>query len=511
MPKISVWLTSYNHDKYIEKAIQSILNQSMKDFELIIVDDASNDNSWNIISKYKKIDYRIRTIRHERNMGTSNFYESLDTINADYIAIAHSDDMWAETKLEKQYNYMIDNKKVAACFTQVNLINEEGNSFENTNHFYYKMFEQPNRSRQEWLNYFFYNGNCLCHPSLLIKKEVLYKYKMYTKGVASIPDFCKWIKLCCYEEIYIYPERLSYFRIRDNEANTSGDTPENQKRIRFEEMVMLDIFRNHLSNEDFLKAFPQAKKYIVNKKINYDYAFAQILLENKNRNPYNLYGLQILYELIQRDESAQEIKDLYGYTTRDFMNTTTEYDVFGFLKPEMFQRSTLYLNFGGGFNENDTLTKRNYISDNGHFYVEYELEHIGDKQILEIRFDPDEGSFREYWNIKICVDGKMISYTTNGINEDGVYKFMTSDPNVYLEIEENSCTNISIEGYTRLLNPNFLSDYIGGLRNVNIEIQDALINERNMNLSYKKTSKITGVLFILIMFFMLGIIIYLII
>lgn len=63
MPKISVWLTSYNHDKYIEKAIQSILNQSMKDFELIIVDDASNDNSWNIISKYKKIDSRIRTIK----------------------------------------------------------------------------------------------------------------------------------------------------------------------------------------------------------------------------------------------------------------------------------------------------------------------------------------------------------------------------------------------------------------------------------------------------------------
>lgn len=65
MPKVTVILTSYNHAKYIKEAIDSILNQTFKDFELIIWDDASTDESWEIIQSYK--DERIKTFRNEES------------------------------------------------------------------------------------------------------------------------------------------------------------------------------------------------------------------------------------------------------------------------------------------------------------------------------------------------------------------------------------------------------------------------------------------------------------
>ena len=67
MPIVTVLLTSYNHGDYIRGSIESILNQTFKDFELYIIDDCSSDNSWDIIQEYK--DDRIIAIRHEKNEG----------------------------------------------------------------------------------------------------------------------------------------------------------------------------------------------------------------------------------------------------------------------------------------------------------------------------------------------------------------------------------------------------------------------------------------------------------
>lgn len=67
MPKVSVLMTNYNGDKYISEAIESILQQTFTDFELIIVDDGSTDNSWTIIQKYSKKDARIHCYQNNKN------------------------------------------------------------------------------------------------------------------------------------------------------------------------------------------------------------------------------------------------------------------------------------------------------------------------------------------------------------------------------------------------------------------------------------------------------------
>lgn len=69
MPLVRVFMKSYNHDRYISEAIESVTRQSFEDFELIIVDDGSIDSSRQIIERYEQQDCRIRSILHERNMG----------------------------------------------------------------------------------------------------------------------------------------------------------------------------------------------------------------------------------------------------------------------------------------------------------------------------------------------------------------------------------------------------------------------------------------------------------
>ena len=86
MEKVTIWLTSYNHERFLGPCIESVLNQTYKDFQLFIVDDCSSDNSWNIITKYAKLDKRITVIRHEFNQGGSGLKDQVENLPGEYSA-----------------------------------------------------------------------------------------------------------------------------------------------------------------------------------------------------------------------------------------------------------------------------------------------------------------------------------------------------------------------------------------------------------------------------------------
>ena len=98
-PLVSVILLSYNHSQYVAQAVESVLNQTFKNFELLIADDGSNDNSREIIAAFT--DKRIRFFLHEQNRGPLTVLaECFKAAQGQYIAIHHSDDLWKVEKLE---------------------------------------------------------------------------------------------------------------------------------------------------------------------------------------------------------------------------------------------------------------------------------------------------------------------------------------------------------------------------------------------------------------------------
>ena len=315
MIKISVIIPSYNHFKFINEAINSVLNQTFQDFELLIIDDNSVDNSVEIIQKYD--DTRIKLFINEKNLGANiNVNKMITFAKGEYIAILNSDDIWEIDKLEKQIDFMENNKQYAAVFTNAQIINEEGNDFTNKEHFYSSIFDQPNRTRYEWLNYFFNKGNCLCHPSILIRKSVYNDIGLYNPLMASLPDFEMWVRICLKYDIYVMTDKLVRFRILNNEQNASGGSQSNVIRSQFEYKQILNYFLL-LTNADYEKVF--------NEKIDTHLILALSNRCLKSNNKFmQSWGLEILYKFIQGNPDYMK--------ANDFTRLTSKYDIFNLFK-----------------------------------------------------------------------------------------------------------------------------------------------------------------------------------
>ncbi len=117
-PKVSVVIGSYNCEKFIHQTILSVIGQTFQDWELIIVDDCSTDNTCQEISRIK--DDRIRLIRLDRNSGLPAVPRNVAMKNArgDYIAFLDHDDLWLPRKLEKQVDFLEKNKDIFLLYTK---------------------------------------------------------------------------------------------------------------------------------------------------------------------------------------------------------------------------------------------------------------------------------------------------------------------------------------------------------------------------------------------------------
>ena len=113
MPLVSVLMPSYNHERFLTAAIESVLMQTLTDLELIIVDDSSKDSSKQIIEAFSKRDNRIKALFHERNMGISRtMNDCIEIATGKFIAFTASDDVWVQDKLRKQVELLKQNENL---------------------------------------------------------------------------------------------------------------------------------------------------------------------------------------------------------------------------------------------------------------------------------------------------------------------------------------------------------------------------------------------------------------
>ena len=164
MTDISVIVPSYNHAAYVVEAVASVLNQTAPIHEVIVVDDASSDNS---VARLRELnDPRLRIIALDKNAGGS---ESLNVgiraSRAPLIAICNSDDLWEPTKLERQRPWLDADPNIGAVFTDVTWIGKYGEELTDQGA-YAGVFRVKNRSRHAWVKWLLENNNCFCHPSV---------------------------------------------------------------------------------------------------------------------------------------------------------------------------------------------------------------------------------------------------------------------------------------------------------------------------------------------------------
>jgi len=329
MSKVSIVIASFNHEKFVRECVQSTLNQTFQDFEIIITDDGSTDRTVEVIREFN--DPRIRLDIHAYNKGACTAINNcIQKASGEYISVLNSDDAWEPTKLEKQVAYLDEHPQVGAVFTKVAFIDEAGNLMGPEKYQNCYLFEKENRSRYEWLKHFFVIGNCLCHPSILIRKKCYDNVGLYDERMASLPDLDMWVRLCFKYEIHILDDKLVRFRIRDGEVNVSGTRLPNIIRGYFEYMQILNYYLAIADKQLLLNIFPEATKYgsVESKYIPYFLSMLALSVEHNNRH---LWGLEVLYNLLGMEENANDIEEKYGFRYLDFHNLTARYDIFNLL------------------------------------------------------------------------------------------------------------------------------------------------------------------------------------
>jgi glycosyltransferase involved in cell wall biosynthesis len=106
-PKVSVVMPAYNAERFVREALDSVLNQSFSDFELIIVDDCSKDGTWQILTEYAAADPRVVLVHNEQNLGEAGARNSgLQVARGEYIAAMDADDVLLPDRLMLQVNYL---------------------------------------------------------------------------------------------------------------------------------------------------------------------------------------------------------------------------------------------------------------------------------------------------------------------------------------------------------------------------------------------------------------------
>lgn len=125
---VSVITATYNSHLYIKDTIQSVLNQSYSNWELIIIDDASTDNTVEIINQYASNHTNIKVFQNKTNQGAAiTRNRGIEEASGDFIAFLDADDLWKPNKLEKQLKFMQENS-VNVCFSSYDLMDEVGNT-----------------------------------------------------------------------------------------------------------------------------------------------------------------------------------------------------------------------------------------------------------------------------------------------------------------------------------------------------------------------------------------------
>ena len=124
-PLVSVIMPYYKKSEFINASVNSILNQSFKEFEIILIDDELTENSYEILENVKKLDVRIRVFKNKKNLGAGQSRnDAINFCKGQYIAFCDCDDLWKQNKLEKQMKFMKD-CNLEFSFTSYEIINND--------------------------------------------------------------------------------------------------------------------------------------------------------------------------------------------------------------------------------------------------------------------------------------------------------------------------------------------------------------------------------------------------
>lgn len=296
-PKLSVIMSCYNREQFVEAAIKSILRQTFRDFEFIIIDDGSKDKTPDIIQKYADIDKRIIFIRQPQNQGlTANLNKAFALAKGVFIARMDDDDISLPTRFEKQIAFMDKHPEICACGTS--LKNMGQNSLSHIRYF-----------SPELLAFALCFYNPIAHPTVMIRNSFLKQHHLrYSYDFLYAEDYKLWADMvACGGKLANLREELLYYRLYPS----AGE----RKEYVLIQQQNAERIKNSLLHKFYFSAEEQQKicqnfeafgaGYAYNRK---EWKKAKRLFESRN----HVFSPKIVKKFFYRPSSHSFLKNCYA-------------------------------------------------------------------------------------------------------------------------------------------------------------------------------------------------------
>ncbi|MGB7414144.1 MAG: glycosyltransferase family A protein, partial [Thermosynechococcaceae cyanobacterium] len=240
MPKVSIIIPAYNVMCYLPSTVDSVLDQTFKDFELIIVNDGSSDNIVPWSSNLK--DLRVKFISQENKGAQIARNVGLENATGDYIALLDADDLWEPTKLEKQVSYLDKHPDIGVVYTWTGLIDEQGSSLGRI------VASQAHGNVWEKI---VVRDDILCSSSVaLIRAECFETVGYFDPDLEGFQDWDMGIRLAFKYQFGVIKEILTFYRHRSNSMSRSRSI-EGTRETSME--VIEKSFKSAPANYQYLK------------------------------------------------------------------------------------------------------------------------------------------------------------------------------------------------------------------------------------------------------------------
>lgn len=320
-PLVSVFIPYYNDQEFLKNSIESVLKQSYQNWELILCNHASTDNSREIAHSYK--DERIKHVDMPKNYGAGGglvFKTMLDTAQGKYVKTLCADDCLYSDCLEKMTSFMEKNSEVTFAFCDVLYINEKGKSLHNS-----------------WFN---------ARSDFSVKNKEIELLKLYRKGIQTLPyigamvhrkallnihydsslimlfDMSIWLQLLLQGKKMAYiPEMLAAYRCHDNQMSGEHQECIALRRSYFEKPVFHDFFAE-CENVDLIKTVFSDDKYSGKLHDKKDIPF--IVYHAYFANSEELFHCYKLHELLDDERYRQHIIKEFGYDVDNYRKEYSE-------------------------------------------------------------------------------------------------------------------------------------------------------------------------------------------
>lgn len=276
-PSISVVMPVYNAGKFLKQAIESILNQTYSDFEFIIINDGSIDDTESIILSYT--DTRITYVVNSSNLGiVETLNKGIEAAKGKYLARMDADDIALPKRFEKQYHYMEENPSIAVCGAQVFYIDVEGTKFDESN--------VPIDDKGIKLQMLFQNS--FVHPATFFRTEVIKKYK-YQSDFQYAEDYYLLARIATDKKVANLSEPLLSYRV--HKLNTTSIKTEEMKNAHLKVLgYQLSILFNEKVSSSFVLQFYALfnRDFQSYNLPQYKNVLETLLSANKKANQYDL-------------------------------------------------------------------------------------------------------------------------------------------------------------------------------------------------------------------------------